>query len=406
MEFLAPESSDDVVEIVKAALANETPLAVNGNRTLDGLGRPVTASKGLSTRALSGVHFYEPSELVVSLGPGTTLRELTDLLDQNGQELAFEPIDYGALFGQEPLSGTVGGMVAINAAGPRRIKAGAARDHMLGFTAVSGRAETFQSGGRVMKNVTGYDLSKLMTGSYGTLGVFTDLTLKVLPKAEMEETLLIRGLDEATAVRAMTEASGLPHEVSSFAHLPAGSARDLDEPYRAPDPVTALRLEGPEVSVAKRKQDLIEHFKGLGAEFDRIDPGHSRAFWQALRDCRPLANRKADIWRVSTAPANGAAFIAALCATEIETIDYYYDWAGGLVWLAVDIPASRAATIIRDTLRPFGGHATLIRADADARAAVPVFQPQPPALAALTARIKTSFDPERILNRGRMRDDL
>jgi hypothetical protein len=197
-----------------------------------------------------------------------------------------------------------------------------------------------------MKNVTGYDLSKLMTGSYGTLGVFTDLTLKVLPKAEMEETLLIRGLDEATAVRAMTEASGLPHEVSSFAHLPAGSARDLDEPYRTPDPVTALRLEGPEVSVTKRKQDLIEHFKGLGAEFDRIDPGHSRTFWQALRDCRPLANRKADIWRVSTAPANGASFIAALCATEIETIDYYYDWAGGLVWLAVDIPASRAATIL------------------------------------------------------------
>jgi glycolate oxidase FAD binding subunit len=142
VEFLAPESGGDVVEIVKAALTNETPLAVNGNRTLDGLGRTVTASKGLSTRALSGVHFYEPSELVVSLGPGTTLRELTDLLDQNGQELAFEPIDYGALFGREPLSGTVGGMVAINAAGPRRIKAGAARDHMLGFTAVSGRAET------------------------------------------------------------------------------------------------------------------------------------------------------------------------------------------------------------------------------------------------------------------------
>ena len=406
MEFLAPETADDVVDVVKAALAGDTPLAVAGNRTLDGLGRPVTASTGLSTRSLSGVHFYEPSELVVSLGPGTTMRELTDLLDQNGQELAFEPIDYGTLYGHEPLTGTVGAMVAINAAGPRRIKAGAARDHVLGFSAVSGRAEIFQSGGRVMKNVTGYDLSKLMTGSYGTLGVMTDLTLKVLPKAEMEETLLLRGLDDAAAVRAMNEASGLPHEVSSFAHLPAATARDLDEPYRTPDPVTALRLEGPEVSVSKRKQDLIEYFKEIGAAFDHIAPGHSRTFWQALRDCRPLAARKADIWRVSTAPANGAAFIAALCATGIDTIDYYYDWAGGLVWLAIDMPASRAAMVIRDTLKPFGGHATLIRAAADARAAVPVFQPQPTALAALTARIKTSFDPERILNRGRMREDL
>ena len=406
MEILAPKTADDVVEIIKAALANKTSLVVTGNRTLDGLGRAVTASKGLSARALSGVHFYEPSELVVSLGPGTTMRELTDLLDQNGQELAFEPIDYGPLFGREPMSGTVGGMVAINAAGPRRIKAGAARDHMLGFTAVSGRAEVFQSGGRVMKNVTGYDLSKLMTGSYGTLGVFTDLTLKVLPKAEMEETLLIHGLDDASAVRVMTEASGLPHEVSSLAHLPAGSASDLDEPYRTPDPVTALRLEGPEVSVTQRKQGLIEHFKALGAEFERIPPSHSRTFWRALRDCRPLASREADIWRISTAPANGAVFVPALRATNLVTTACYYDWAGGLVWLATGTPASTAAAIIRETLTPLGGHATLIRADVEARAAVPVFHPQPSALAALTARIKTSFDPERILNRGRMREDL
>ncbi len=405
MDHYAPERAEDAAEVIKAALANETPLAITGRATKDALGRPVTASHGLSAKGLTGIHFYEPSELVVSLGPGTTMRELTDLLDQNGQELAFEPIDYGHLYGNEPLSGTIGGTVAINASGPRRIKSGAARDHLLGFTAVSGRGNVFQSGGRVMKNVTGYDLSKLMAGSYGTLAVLTDLTLKVLPKAEMEETLLLTGLDDATAVRVMTEASGLPHEVSSFAHLPAGTASTLDTALSRTVALTALRVEGPEVSVAKRKADLIEHFKALGAAFDTIDPGQSRAFWQALRDCEPLAGRKSDIWRISTAPANGAALVTALKSNHLDPT-VYYDWAGGLIWLATETPASAAATTIRDTLAPFGGHATLIRASATARNSTPVFQPQPPALAALTARIKTSFDPEKILNRGRMRDDL
>lgn len=405
MESFAPDRAEDVADIVKAALANETPIAVTGRQTKEALGRPVEAAKGLSARSLSGIHFYEPSELVVSLGPGTTMRELTDLLDQNAQELAFEPIDYGVLLGQEPLCGTIGGTIAINAAGPRRIKSGAARDHLLGFTAVSGRGDVFQSGGRVMKNVTGYDLSKLMAGSYGTLAVFTDLTLKVLPKAEMEETLLLTGLDEAAAVRVMTEASGLPHEVSSFAHLPAGTATALDDAHRSAGAITALRLEGPDVSVAKRKADLIEHFKALGAPFDTIPANHSRAFWQAIRDCRPLAERKGDIWRISTAPAAGAALVAALKSNHLDPV-VYYDWAGGLIWLATETPASSAAQTIRDTLAPFGGHATLIRASRTERSTTPVFHPQPPALAALTARIKTSFDPEKILNRGRLRDDL
>lgn len=405
MESFAPERAEDAADVIKAALANETPLAVTGRQTKDALGRPVAGAHTLSARGLTGIHFYEPSELVVSLGPGTTMRELVDLLDQSGQELAFEPIDYGHLFDHEPLSGTIGGTVAINAAGPRRIKSGAARDHLLGFTAVSGRGDVFQSGGRVMKNVTGYDLSKLMAGSYGTLAVFTDLTLKVLPKAEMEETLLLTGLDEAAAVHVMTEASGLPHEVSSFAHLPKGITTDLDDAHRSPDAITALRLEGPEVSVAKRKQDLIEHFKATGAAFNTISPNHSRAFWQAIKDCRPLAKRPGDVWRISTAPANGAALVEALRQKAIAPAAYY-DWAGGLIWLATETPGSTAAPTIRETLKPFGGHATLVRATKTVRTSTPVFQPQPPALAALTARIKTSFDPEKILNRGRMRDDL
>ncbi len=408
MEQYAPTSAEDVAELVKAAIANESPLEIGGNHTKQALGRPVEATHALSTRGMRGVHFYEPSELVVSLAPGTTMRELTDLLDQNGQELAFEPIDYRALYGNEALSGTVAGTVAVNASGPRRIKAGAARDHLLGFSAISGRGEAFQSGGRVMKNVTGYDLSKLMTGSYGTLGIYTDLTLKVLPKPEMEETLVIHGLSDQVAIDVMTEASGLPHEVSSFAHLPADVATTMDAPLAGstlPGAMTALRLEGPEISVTKRKADLREHFANCGGEFDEIEPSRSRNFWHALRDCAPLAKRNVDIWRISTAPTIGAKFTTAIRAAGIEA-STYYDWAGGLIWLATEADAVEAVSSIRAALKPFGGHATLIRSSITNRATVDVFQPQPAPLAALTARVKYSFDPERVLNRGRMRKDL
>lgn len=405
MDQFAPETTEDVVDVIKAAIANKAPLEVGGNLTRRALGRPVEAAHAISTRAMRGIHFYEPSELVVSLRPGTTMRELTELLDQHGQELAFEPIDYGPLYGVERLSGTVGGTVAVNASGPRRIKAGAARDHVLGFHAISGRGEAFQSGGRVMKNVTGYDLSKLMTGSYGTLAVLTDLTLKVLPKPEIEETLVIDGLEEHAAIEVMTEASGLPHEVSSFAHLPPAAAMRLDEPFRATTPLTALRLEGPAISVTKRKDDLRRHFADCGGEFATIAPAHSRNFWNTLRDCMPLCGLPGDIWRISTAPANGANLTKRIAEANVAGT-YYYDWAGGLVWLATGTPAETAAPAIRGALKTLGGHATLIRANDASRSTVDVFEPQPPALAALTARVKNSFDPERILNRGRMRKDL
>ena len=270
MDTLVPRDERDTIEIVTAAIANATPLEVSGAGTKAGLGRPVAGELRISTGGMNGVSLYEPSELVLSAGAGTPIREITDLLAQRGQELAFEPMDYGALYGVESGSGTIGGLIAVNASGPRRIKAGAARDHLLGFRAVSGRAEAFKSGGRVMKNVTGYDLSKLVTGSHGTLAILTEVTVKVLPKAEAEETLLILGLGDDEAIKVLTEASGLPHEVSSFAHVPAAAAASINGGFSGQS-VTALRLEGPPVSIAKRKQDLVTHFKARCKEFGSLD---------------------------------------------------------------------------------------------------------------------------------------
>ncbi len=405
MERFAPRNEAEAAEAVAAALANGTPLEILGTGSKRALGRPVSAAMGLSSAAMMGVSLYEPSELVLRAASGTPIRSIVDLLNQRGQELAFEPMDYGPLFGKEQLCGTIGGLIAVNASGPRRIKAGAARDHLLGFRAVSGRGEIFQSGGRVMKNVTGYDLSKLMTGSFGTLAFLTEITLKVLPKAPSEETLIATGLSDEAAISLLTEASGLPHEASGFAHLPPQAAASLsNDAFGA---ATALRLEGPDVSIAKRKQELIRHFRGQVANFQTMDEPQSKKFWAAVRDVLPLAALNAHIWRISTAPAAGASTMSRILRSGVRAVSWYYDWAGGLIWLATEAAAEDTyAAQIRAALAGAGGHATLIRAPESVRSQVPVFHPQPAALAALSAKVKDSFDPERILNRGRLQEDL
>ncbi len=394
MDVYQPRDEDDVLAVVQAAAAAGTPLEVLGHGSKRGLGQPVDAAATLDLAGLSGVTLYEPSELVLRAKPGTPMAEIAALLDEHGQELAFEPMDPTSLW-RGNRSGTIGGTIAVNAGGPRRIKAGAARDHLLGFRAVSGRGDIFKSGGRVMKNVTGYDLSKLIAGSYGTLAVITEVTLKVLPRAETERTLLLYAHDEAACLGVLREASGLPQEVSSFACLPEGAWLDLP-----PGPCALLRLEGPGLSVDKRFADLATRF-GAAGRADDLGPELSRRTWTALRDVVPLADEGGPVWKVSLAPTRSVDFVGRLRQAGLALSRWYYDWAGGLVWFALDDPASRHAEV-RAALAPLGGHATLMRAGDALRAATPVFQPQPSALAALTRRVKAGFDPLNILNRGRL----
>ncbi len=394
MEILKPRDENEVLEAVRSALASETPLEILGQGSKRGLGHAVAATTQIDVSGLAGVTMYEPTELVLTARPGTPMDEINALLAEHNQELAFEPMDPTRLWrGNRP--GTIGGTVAVNAGGPRRIKAGAARDHVLGFRAVSGRGDLFKSGGRVMKNVTGYDLSKLIAGSHGTLAVMTELSIKVLPKAETERTLLLYGLEEGVALAVLREASGLPHEVSSYGCLPDGAWAGLP-----PGPCAALRLEGPGISVDTRFEDLAAHF-GPRGRFDDLGERASRLFWAAMRDGEPVAAGDGPVWKVSITPSESAGFVAALHAAEVPLARWYYDWAGGLIWLALDDGAKSQAEPLRAALG-HRGHATLVRADDALRAATPIFQPQPAPLAALSRRIKASFDPMNILNRGRL----
>ncbi|HXW24929.1 MAG TPA: FAD-binding protein [Xanthobacteraceae bacterium] len=402
-DTLRPRDAKDVAAAVEWAVGEGKTLEIVGHGSKRAIGRAAQWDFTLDLSGLAGVTLYEPEELVLSARAGTPLAEIERLTAERGQELAFEPMDCGPVFGGVPSRGTLGGALATNLAGPRRIKAGAARDHFLGVTAVSGRGETFKSGGRVVKNVTGYDLCKVLAGSWGTLAAMTDVTVKVLPRAESEQTLLAFGLDDRAAVRAMATALGSPADVSGAAHLPAGAAERVTGAAAAGRAVTALRLEGVAPSIAHRRGALEALLKPVG-ELIAVGERASRALWQAVRDVTPFeapaAGTAAALWRISTAPSRGPEIVASVAAQcDAAAI---YDWGGGLIWMQVAGRSDAGARLVRRAVAACGGHATLFRAEVAVRAAVDVFEPQAQSIAALARRVKEGFDPKGTLGPGRM----
>lgn len=383
---LRPDNEAQVLEAVRWAVAEGVRLELRSGGTKRALGRPARADRTLDLSGLSGIGLHEPEELVMSCGPGTPLAEVEAALAACRQQLAFEPPDLGPLLGAPAGGATLGGIFSCNLSGPRRLRAGAARDHLLGLSAVSGRGEAFKAGGRVVKNVTGYDVCKLLTGAYGTLGALTGLTFKVLPAPEETRTVLVRGLEDQAAVEAMTVALRSPYDVSGAAHLPValnGEAR------------TAIRLEGFGPSVAYRSEKLSEALSAFG-EVDFLDNETSADFWRGVRDVQPFVGDDRIVWKLSVPPAQGATAAAAIGGA------YFFDWGGGLIWVALPPGDKEGAARVRSAVNASGGHATLARAPDSVREATDVFHPQPAALAALAARVKDSFDPRRVLNPGRM----
>lgn len=407
-EQFDPETTEETRAIVADALASKTPLEIAGGGSKRAIGRPVDLNYVLSTVNLSGVTLYEPDELVLRAGPGTPMKQIQMQLDQHGQMLAFEPPDYGPLLGRSADEGTIGGIIAGNLAGPRRIKAGAARDHFLGVEAVSGRGEVFKSGGRVVKNVTGYDLCKLMAGSWGTLGVMTEVTVKVLPAPEKTRTVLISCADPATAVAAMTRALSSPHDVSAAAWVPALAAARSGVSYvaAAQTALAAVRVEGIGSSVDARCDALRDELAEFG-EIEELHTHNSLSFWAEIRDIRLLGANGEDtdtdddaIWRISVPPAAAPDLLERLNAgLEVET---FFDWGGGLIWARVTGMMDAGSYVVRRAMTSCGGHALLVRARDDQRIVEPVFHPEAAGIERLTRNIKEAFDPEGILNPGRM----
>lgn len=398
-----PQNAAQVADVVAWAVSEEKPLEVAGRGTKRGIGRAAQYGATIDLSGMTGITLYEPEELVLSARAGTPLAEIQSELEARNQELAFEPPNLSRLLCGDGDAGTIGGAMACNFAGPRRIKAGAARDHFLGVHAVSGRGETFKSGGRVVKNVTGYDLCKMLAGSWGTLAVMTDITVKVLPAAETETTVLVSGVSADRAVEAMSLAMQSACEVSGACFLPDGvaSASQVDGVSGAGQGVCALRLEGIAPSVDYRAGQLTKIVDGLGG-VGSLEVEASRRFWREVRDVDVFATETESlVWRLSTAPSNGAAVLEQITAAIGGR--GYLDWAGGLVWLEVPASSDGGEQAIRAAVNDAGGHATLIRAPETMRSTIEVFQPQSDGLEQLSRRLRSGFDPEGILNSGRIR---
>jgi glycolate oxidase FAD binding subunit len=384
---VTPASEQEVVDIVRDLTS---PVSIVGSGTRAGLGRPIEAADVLSTRALDGIAFYEPAEMMMSVRAGTPVPVVEQALEARGQMLPFEPADHRRLYGTDGTP-TFGAVAACNISGPRRIQAGAARDSIVGLRFVNGRGEIVKSGGRVMKNVTGLDLVKLYCGSYGSLGILTEITFKVLPKPERASTLELEGLDDASAVKVLTGAMGSPFEVSGAAHLPA---------YGAEPPRTLLRLEGTAASVRDRMSALQAVLVSPALSRVLADE-ETAALWRDIRDGVFVAAPAGNVlWRVSVKPTQGPALIAALADVPLDR--YFFDWSGGLIWMSVPPAGDAGAGPIRAALSELGGHATVIRAPDEIRRNIDVFQPLPGALMKITSGIKLSSDPRRLLNPGIM----
>jgi glycolate oxidase FAD binding subunit len=371
--MLRPTTTDELCEAISAATR---PLMLRGGGSKDAIGAPVEVD-GLDMRGFTGVVDYDPPELVLTVRAGMPLAEVQALVAGEGQMLAFDPFDHAALLGGTPGQATIGGAIAAGVSGPSRLSRGAARDHLLGFEGVSGRGERFIAGAKVVKNVTGYDLPKLVTGSWGRLVAMTELTLKVLPAPREQRTLVLRGLDPAAAVAALARALGSAAEVSASAYLPRWSG----------DALTAIRLDGFPSSIEARADTLARLLGGL----DTLDGTDGAALWDAVRHATPLPSDK-PLWRIIVPAKEAATVVGTLGET-----DWLFDWAGGLIWLAsaADPQAIRAAA------SKAGGHATLIRADAAMRAIVPTLHPQAAPLAALETRVRRAFDPNGVFETGR-----
>ena len=397
MKSFTPKDLDEVQQVVREANSRETHLDLRGAGTMRHMGRVAPYDAILDVGAMSGIIDYEPEELILTVRAATPLAEVETALSSAGQMLAFEPPNMTAVLGGKGAksTGTIGGAVAANLSGPRRLVAGAARDFVLGFNAVSGRGERFKSGGRVVKNVTGYDLSKLMCGSFGTLAVMDEITLKTLPAPETSVSLVVGAQSYREAAGMISRIMATPCDAGAVAILPKDIAKeegvDVGKPF-----CVVVRFEGFEASVADRLAGAREGFGG-----DEIKTRASRALWARLRDVNPLADAACDIWKVSCAPSHAWRVIETIDGTRETNLRYFADWAGGLLW--VGCRSHDTGRALRRAVKEIGGgFAMLVRDLSGVRERIEPFQPLDGGFGGLARRIKTAFDPAGVLNYERM----
>ena len=377
-----PDNEDQISDLIQSAALSAERLEICGGGTRSALSQPIKADATLSTASCSGVKRYNPGALSLVVAAGTPVSEIEALLASEGQMLPFEPIDHRRLLESEGVP-TIGAVVAGNLSGPRRIQVGACRDSLIGVRFVNGKGEIISNGGRVMKNVTGYDLVKLLCGSWGTLGVLTEVSFKILPKPEAALTISLSGLDMKAAVDTLTKGLSSPFEVTGAAHIPNDQSK------------TYLRIEGFADQVSYRADQISQL---VGGDCERVEGDAHEAIWQGLRNVTPFAEDQRPIWRIHLAPSAVEALTRRI--SERFSSRFILDWGGGLIWAATDADAP----FVFDAVSSAGGHATLIKGPATLRDEARQAKTKHPRIAAIETALRSTFDPQHILNPGRLAD--
>jgi glycolate oxidase FAD binding subunit len=398
-EIYSPSSENEVVDFIKDSYSLQTPIEISGNNSKP-IGRLIQCSKSLQFKNFNGIVEYLPEELYIKVKSGTSLALIEAELDKKNQELAFEPSDMGFLYSGKSNKGSVGGAVACNLSGSRRFRAGALRDHILGFCGVNGKGEIIKSGGTVVKNVTGYDVSKLITGSYGTLVALTEIVLKVQPKNEESQTLLINNINLKMALNVFSKAMHTSVEISGACFYPAKISKffklnDLDTNTS----ITAIRLEGPKISVTERVNTLKKLFSDYKTTISVLENYQSRIFWQNTTDLQFFNNSKNVVAKIVLPPLNADQLMNKF---ENEELKYVVDWAGNLIW--VELPENDSVLLkhLKTEILKLSGHMTIIKAPNHVRIREDFLTTVDENIKVLSLKIKESFDPKKILNPGKM----
>ncbi len=394
-----PETIEEISAVIKECYKKNIPLEIIGLKSKNNIGRNFQAEKTLDLSNYSGVIDYKPEELYIKVKAGTPLKEIKFELDKNNQQLAFEPVDFGLLFSGKKNEGTIGGVVSCNFSGSRRFKVGSARDHILGFQGVNGKGEIIKSGGTVVKNVTGYDLSKIIAGSYGTLVVLTEISIKVLPKPTSNKTIVIENPHLLKALEYLNLALSSSSDPSGGAFYPEYFKNYFTfNDLTTQGPITAIRIEGTNDSIDYRIKKLCEELKIQKEEVVTLEPEQSNIFWEKTRCLEVFSNLKKNLFKIVLPASETFEVINKLKIFEIK---YFVDWGGSLIWVQLDDISTKTFKNIKEIVKSSSGYMTVIKIEENLKALVDVFTIDPIKYK-ITEKIKKSFDPKRILNPGKM----
>ena len=397
------ETSNFIKEIYKKNL----PTEIVGTNTKNFIGNKLQCAKVLDLSRLSGIVEYLPEELYIKVKACTPISLIEEFLEKNNQQLAFEPIDFGYLNDSKSNKGTAAGQLSCNFSGSRRFKVGSLRDHILGFRGVNGKGDIIKSGGTVVKNVTGYDLSKLVTGSFGTLTALTEITFKVLPKKNSINTLVIYSEDNKVITDLFDQLLSSSNEISGAVYIPVepnnkNYTKNIEKIFKfnnlkSDEPFVAVRIEGSKKSIDERIQDISQELQTNKMKTSILDFYQSKLFWEKVNNLELFSGTKNNLLRAVIPTAKSLDLMRYLK----NNFKYYIDWCGSLFWIEVLEEENIQIKEMKETIINLGGYLTIVKKSESLSSDIDLFTINDTRLL-LSQKIKESFDPKKLLNPGKM----